>query len=69
MSHLCGGTDAGNSPADRDACARADESPLRSCTRLLAVGDGSPCDDRDPTARLVARARAIGVDVEVHWPD
>jgi hypothetical protein len=29
-------------PSDRGACVRADESLLRSCARLLAVGTAHP---------------------------
>jgi hypothetical protein len=56
-------------PADRDACIEADESLLGSCTRLLAVWDGSPSTSRDATAHLVAFARTSGIDVEVLWPE
>ncbi|MGW4560855.1 hypothetical protein ACWEN3_00150 [Streptomyces sp. NPDC004561] len=56
-------------PCDRGACVGADESLLRSCTRLLAVWDGSPSNGRDATAHLVAFARSSGVDVEILWPD
>ncbi|WP_308311171.1 hypothetical protein [Streptomyces sp. GbtcB6] len=56
-------------PSDPGACLGADQSLLRSCARLLAVWDGSPSDDRDTTAHLVAFARGSGVDVDVLWPE
>jgi hypothetical protein len=55
-------------PADRHTCISADEQLIRTCSRLLAVWDGSPTDGRDATAHLVAYARANGVEVDVVWP-
>ncbi len=47
-------------PEGRDACVEADERMIRTSRRLLAVWDGSPSDERDATAHLVAYARAQG---------
>ncbi|MGH1554830.1 hypothetical protein ACRAWF_31555 [Streptomyces sp. L7] len=52
-------------PRDRDSCVRADEQLLRSCTRVLAVWDGSPTTGRDATVHLVAFARSHALDVAV----
>ncbi|MFF7444055.1 hypothetical protein [Streptomyces sp. NPDC008122] len=55
-------------PADPESCVHADESLLRACARVLAVWDGSPPNSWDPTAHLVAFARARGIKVDVLWP-
>ncbi|UKY48542.1 hypothetical protein [Streptomyces inhibens] len=54
-------------PADRAACLVADERLIASCATLLAVWDGSPAGDLDPTAHLVAYARSRGVSTDVLW--
>ncbi len=55
-------------PLDRDACVSADERLVSSCSRLLAVWDGSPSSGQDATAHMVAYARARGIAVEIVWP-
>ena len=55
-------------PSSRGSCVGADESLIKSCSRVLAVWDGSPSSGRDATADLVAFARSQGIDVDVFWP-
>ncbi|WP_405949502.1 hypothetical protein OG588_26680 [Streptomyces prunicolor] len=55
-------------PTRRDYCTRAEEHLLGTCTRVLAVWDGSPTNGRDATAHLVAFARSHGLHVDVLQP-
>jgi hypothetical protein len=53
----------------REAYMAASEEVVKSSERLLAVWDGQPADGLGGTADVVARARELGVAVEVIWPE
>ncbi|MEU4100752.1 hypothetical protein [Streptomyces tanashiensis] len=55
-------------PSSHRSCAGADESLIRSCSRVLAVWDGTPSSAHDATAELVTFARRQSIDVDVVWP-
>lgn len=53
----------------RAAYEAANDHVLAHAQQLVAVWDGSPPDGRGGTADAVRRARAVGMDVVVVWPD
>jgi hypothetical protein len=46
-------------PSSQRSCASADESLIRSCSRVLAVWDGTPSSARDATADELDTSRAL----------
>ncbi|KUL41114.1 hypothetical protein ADL22_14585, partial [Streptomyces sp. NRRL F-4489] len=55
--------------AERRAYEAANEELLRRAERLVAVWDGVPAAGKGGTADTVARARRVGVPVDVVWPE
>jgi hypothetical protein len=55
--------------SDRDAYEGANEALLEGVDHLLAVWDGQAAADKGGTATVVSRAAALGLPVEVVWPE
>ncbi|WP_030412815.1 hypothetical protein [Streptomyces sp. NRRL S-1448] len=55
--------------ANRHAYEAANTEMLKRAERLVAVWDGAPPSGKGGTADAVAQARALGLPVDVVWPE